>query len=384
MINVIGQFLPASWLMDETPEYEFCVFPYFPNNSVSIIAGHGGSGKSLFAIMAALHISLNINFVGTKTKQCKVGYLSIEDSELIVRKRVYTIAQQISNAGYGIIGLTQQFMFIDRFGIDTSVVKMNSGNIANTELIENITDLLISNNIGCLFVDTLVRSHCLNENDNSQMSALLMAYEKIAKNANCSVVLIHHLSKTSENRSYAIRGASAIVDNARSVIMLEKVGIKEAQTITDELIKNAAIENRLIRVKHIKHNYSKQHPDKYLLLQENGTLLEVNIQKALANNEQLIHDLFIWWQNIRNCRPFTETNIIDNLEKIRPVRSKIGKRPYCAAFKEGINKGLLQITSTPEGGSNNNNSKYYIFTKDPSTTLHSTNLPDMLEGYTQN
>jgi hypothetical protein len=84
-----------------------------------------------------------------------------------------------------------------------------------------------------LSIDSLVRTHKVNENDNSAMEEVIECYEDIAVDGQCAVHLWHHTRKAGGERvtiEFA-RGASAIIDACRAVRAMEKMTAKEHEEL---------------------------------------------------------------------------------------------------------------------------------------------------------
>ena len=345
--NIVFNYLPVKWITETPQEQEFCVNPLVPIGAVTLINAHGGTGKSLFALKMAAHIALGLPIVGAETNAGKVAYISLEDSENSVRNRIFKTFNSLpEEAQQRIEELTTKIMIIDRYGIQTHMAIHEDGNIVTSPIARDLSKLLKENEITCVFVDTLIRTNGLNENDNTQMGALLVAFEGIAKEAKCAVVLIHHTAKSSSDKNngskYAARGASAITDNARSALLLEK---------KDELIK----------IIHVKHNYSAQHPAQYLEMTEDGVLIEASpcfgINFTVSKRYK---ELYEWWENAWGRKELTQTNIDQNTEKIRPPGSKYGKNVYKDALSWAVDKGYVKKVPAPEDRSKNPKAMYYI------------------------
>src|SRR3546814_8795977 len=70
------------------------------------------------------------------------------------------------------------------------------------------SDRLLARQIDVLTVDPLVSSHGLSdENDNSAMDMVAKQWGRIAKAANCAVVLVHHSKK--------LNGADVTMESSR-------------------------------------------------------------------------------------------------------------------------------------------------------------------------
>lgn len=96
---------------------------------------------------------------------------------------------------------------------------------------------LIRRDIGCLIVDPFVSSHAAPENDNNAVDAVAKEWARVARAAGCCIVLVHHARKPNGERVTAdlARGASALVNAARTVLVLNRMDAAEAERfgITD-------------------------------------------------------------------------------------------------------------------------------------------------------
>lgn len=359
---ISGKYIPLEWGTDDPPALEFFIDPLAPTGAVTIINAHGGTGKSLLALKMLIHAALEKDILDATTSGDKVAYMSLEDPELVFRQRFYKITQSMPDDVLPRLEeLSKKLMFINRYGLQTPMANFEPGRVVETEIADALVNLLQAHTIKGLVVDTFVRTHSLNENDNAQMGALLVIFEKIAVEAQCAVILIHHQPKDNSNRPYASRGASAITDNARSVISLETVSKNDADKFADEDIRIAVREGRLVRATHTKHNYSAEHPEQYFEITENGVPVERTLAMSdISSLEQRYLELYAWWQKVWESKPITKTNIDEHYTEMRPQGTSHGKESYKKALQAAIEDGYAEKTSPPEGASKNPKAKYYI------------------------
>jgi len=90
---------------------------------------------------------------------------------------------------------------------------------------------IIARQIDCLIVDPFVSSHQVNENDNGAIDAVVKDWAKVAAATDCVIVLVHHTSKAAgaEVTVDRARGASALPNAARSVLVLNRMTDDEAR-----------------------------------------------------------------------------------------------------------------------------------------------------------
>lgn len=361
-LAISGEYIPIEWVTNEPPALEFCINPLAPIGAVTIVNAHGGTGKSLLCLKMAVHIVFGIDILDAATESGNVAYMSLEDSELVFRQRLYKIIQSMANVDIHLLKeITEKLLFIDRYGKQTYMTGIEAGNVIESENLPALVSLLKEHSIKCLITDTFVRTHSLNENDNAQMGALLALFEKIAVEAKCAVLLIHHQPKGGTNKDYAARGASAITDNARSVIHLEKVDSqKDVDKFSEESIRIAIREGRFVRVTHTKHNYSPEHPEQYFEITREGVPVErFPTLNTTGSLEQRYAELVTWVQSQWGAKPITRTNIDEHYKDIRPKGTTYGKGTYKKALQLAIDDRYAVKVSPPEGASKNPKAEYY-------------------------
>lgn len=336
------------WFTTEPPKPEFIIDPLIPKGVVTLLVATGGIGKTFLALKMCLHICLGLDIAGATVTQSNVGFVSLEDSQEHIKYRLHHIAKE---SGEDILNqlpeLSKRFFYFDRYGEDTFVVENSEGNFVVSKIVDELIDEIKRNDIKCLFIDTLVRSHSLNENDNGQMSSLLKAYEKITKETKCSIVLLHHIPKNGSSKTHAARGASAITDNARSAMKLEEHTCKKFK------------DGKLIKLIHTKHNHSSQHPDQYFLISDKGVPTEVDIEvTAIEVLEERYIEMYNWFVEVWKEKPLTRTNIRQHYQKMRPEGTTHNKEKYIEALEVAIEEGYAVPIEHKTG--NNTNSKFFI------------------------
>ena len=85
--------------------------------------------------------------------------------------------------------------------------------------------------IDYLDVDPFVSSHAVDENSNQAIDAVAKEWLRIAHEANCAISLAHHIRKTTaaEFTAQDARGAGAMINAARSCLVLQRMGRETAQ-----------------------------------------------------------------------------------------------------------------------------------------------------------
>jgi RecA-family ATPase len=259
------------------------VFKGLKTKTIGFISGAGGTGKSMMALHIAFSLadfSCAYNFdplIDKNTPRGKVVYLNLEDPIDVLEYRVKRISNKIaSNYNIGTLDNINENLFIfPLYGKDFTLYK-------NGELQEKIYNNLLElgRSARIVIIDTFRRLHDENENDNAIMSQVLKTLENVCNETGTTILLLHHQNKNSilekNTEQTAMRGASALVDNARLLINMT--------TITSEEAKKLKIQEerrkQYVKVSFAKVNYSAIPSDFYLVKELNGTLDKCNCEEV--------------------------------------------------------------------------------------------------------
>ena len=264
---------------NELPQKDF-VFMGLRTKTISFISGAGGLGKSMLALHLAFSLadtSCSYNFepmVNKDTKRGQITYLNLEDPEEVLKERVKSISKAINR---NTIEIIHKNLFIyPLYGKNFKLFNNKK------ELIEVTYETLIK--LGkknrLIIIDTFRRLIDTDENDNGMMSEVLTTLENVCNETGTSILLLHHQNKSAinekNNNQTAMRGASALVDNARLVINLSTLSEKEAKEyqIQEERRKE------YVKVSYAKVNYAKILNDFILAKGFEGTLSLCNCKKS--------------------------------------------------------------------------------------------------------
>jgi RecA-family ATPase len=181
-----------------------------------IISGRGGCGKSLYVLDFFTNKENPLNY---KITPKKILYISLEDSLSKVSQRFKDLSNFESYHDF----------FVTRFD-SFNAIKFSD----KEEHIKKWKDFDI------VVIDTLSKAHGVDENDNSQMSQFFGLIQSICIEAECSVLFVAHTAKGGSTS----RGASAIEDNSRLALKIEKSANSDAikvstnKTNSNEFIKD--------------------------------------------------------------------------------------------------------------------------------------------------
>ena len=206
--------------------------------TVGALVSPGGAGKSFFILQAAAAIAakddpkadlLKLN----PTKAGIVDYYVLEDPVPVLWHRLYALKNAIDSehAQALLVKNLRIRPLIGTIGFDLSFHDQSL----------QIVDA--SKGSRLIIIDTLSRSHTLDENKNGEMAGLLKELEFIAKETGAAVIFLHHSNKSSAKEGLgaeqqSARGASVLIDNARWGAFVQTMTAAQAETHFEKMEEN--------------------------------------------------------------------------------------------------------------------------------------------------
>lgn len=236
----------------EPPELDF-IWPGFLTGTVGALVAPGGTGKSFFALEAAIAVASSdsdADLLKLEPKKTgKVVYFSAEDPEIVLTHRLHAIGKLLSHDIRQ--DLTQNLI------IETVAGKRM--NIMNEKQLKSLIEYCVNSRL--IIIDTLSRVHTLDENSNGDMSRLISTLDFLAQETGAAILFIHHTNKGSAStgtgdQQQAARGASALIDNARWCGYVSTMSQEEAKHYSDRRYDKAPVGDR--RKYFLKYGTSKQ------------------------------------------------------------------------------------------------------------------------------
>jgi hypothetical protein len=186
------------------PRVSWLVAGLVQTSGLIILGGDGGIGKSAIAIDWAASVATGRAWNGRAVRLGNVLYIAGEGAEGIESR----LAAWESVAGVQIPDDRMSFV-------------AEGFNLSNERAVEYAVEQVRAREYGLIIVDTLSQlASVTSENDNAELSKVLNQAKAIRlARPGASVVVVHHTGKGGR-----LRGASAIRDNADSVIVARETG----------------------------------------------------------------------------------------------------------------------------------------------------------------
>ena len=271
----------------EPPQLDF-IWPGFLAGTVGALVAPGATGKSFWALEAAMSIACSVaggDVVQIKPRRTgRVVYLAGEDPEPALIRRVHAIGQHFSQSAREAIA-------------DNLILEPIMGkrlNVMKKHHLAHVMELCADARL--IVLDTLSRIHTLDENSNSDMARLVATLEHVAARTGAAVLYLHHVSKGSAregqtDQQHAARGASALIDNARWCGFVAKMTEDEAARYSDRIHdrnpKAIGSDRRgfFVRFGVSKQNYDATPLDQWYERREGGVLVPVDLVEVSSGKK---------------------------------------------------------------------------------------------------
>lgn len=204
------RFVPVADLKYQAPEY--MIDELFETETLGLIFGEPGCGKSFLAVDIGLSVASGTPFHGRKVKQGSVFFIAGEGHNGLARRfAAWSKARDVPLSDIPLFKSERAAQFLD--GASANAVADAVVEMSNTH-----------GSPALIIVDTLARNFGAgDENNTKDMSEFIVAIDGIKANfANCSVLIVHH---TGHGEKYRARGAMALKGALDTEYRIEKKGI---------------------------------------------------------------------------------------------------------------------------------------------------------------
>jgi len=198
---------------------EWLVQGLVPKKTVTLFSGDGGTGKSLLALQLAIAVSAQTAWIGKTVNTGGVIYLSAEDDDDELHRRVDDILRAEGRGYDDLSGLTLRSLAGEDalLAIETGVALMQS------ELFKELDARAEDEAPALIVVDTLADVYPANENDRAKVRQFIGILRGLALKRNCAVMLLGHPSLTGLNSGTGTSGSTAWNNSVRSRLYLSRI-----------------------------------------------------------------------------------------------------------------------------------------------------------------
>ncbi len=190
------QILSATELANR-PEVDWLIKGVVPRDSLSMIYGKSGTGKSFVTLDLAAHIALGKDWHGRKTKQGRVVYIAAEGAGgLSKRLTALAMAMHVDFEMLDIDCIIAPPNVLETVDGDAVIERLN----AHGPISLVVTDTLAQVTPGC------------DENASVGMGAAINNAQRIIREVNTALLLVHHAGKDENRGARGWSGLRAAVD----------------------------------------------------------------------------------------------------------------------------------------------------------------------------
>lgn len=196
---------------------------------LSSIVGEGAVGKTALEMVLALSLATGRNLLAEHVFQrCNVLLVCFEDGKNELRRRLTAAMLHYDISKAHIKGR----LFITAISrSDAKIAAMENGKIIGGKLGGALDRAIQRRSVDVVFLDPFIKTHSVNENDNSAIDCVVEMLVELMVRHNCSICTPHHTRKGPADPGNADtgRGASAFKDAGRLAYTLNKMTASEAK-----------------------------------------------------------------------------------------------------------------------------------------------------------
>jgi hypothetical protein len=238
---------PWTWRDPSTiPPRRWLYGKHYIRKFLSTTVAPGGAGKSSLVLVEALSMVTARRLLGEPQSEepLRVWYYNGEDPREEIDRRVAAICKHFNITSTEIGGR----LYVNS-GRDTPIIvaaRLRDQTIITIPVIEALTREIREKGIDCAIIDPFISTHDVSENDNGAIDQVASAYADVADETNIALELAHHTRKLppggdGDRTVDDGRGASALVNKARSARVLNVMSKTDAGNAGVELISGRCI-----------------------------------------------------------------------------------------------------------------------------------------------
>ena len=210
-------------LLNATAERpRFAIEPHVPLCVVTMIGGHGGTGKTVLALVLAAHKAAGHRWAGLEMPLGRVLFVSLEDDGSRVLYRLLRIAEHY---GLDVEALKANLVVLDgsnsEAALVTELAEFGVRRLVATATMEELREM--ASGFDLVIVDNASDAFDADENHRRMVRAFLRMLGQIARDNDAGVVLLAHIDKSAARYGAAgntYSGSTAWHNSCRSRLAL--------------------------------------------------------------------------------------------------------------------------------------------------------------------
>jgi RecA-family ATPase len=226
-------FFPASDFAGRpVPPREWLVVDLVPQNTVTLLGGDGGTGKSLLALQLAASMATGADWIGKPVAVGRAIYISAEDDEPELQRRLDDILRPIGRTFADLGTLTLRSLA----GEDALLAVETNLRLVETTLYKELDERAEADKPSLIVIDTLADVYPANENDRAKVRQFVGMLRHLAIKHRCAVILLAHPSLSGLNSGSGTSGSTAWNNSVRSRLYFSRVTVDGVEHDPDKRI----------------------------------------------------------------------------------------------------------------------------------------------------
>lgn len=219
------------------PRRDFLYSFELRRKQVSAVVGVGAGGKTTFKVGRAICMATGHDHFQHRVWNGphRVWLINLEDEREEIEKTVHAFMKlwNLTDADLG------GRLYID--GVDSGAMSQlkiavegeRGGFMIQRPVVGAMTDAILARGIDYADIDPFVSCHSIDENNNGAIDAVSKQWVQVAHGSNSAISLAHHVRKPNggEASAFDARGAVAMINACRSVLVLQKMSKEVAEAM---------------------------------------------------------------------------------------------------------------------------------------------------------
>lgn len=214
-------WMSAAEFTGEPPPREWLVQGMIPMNTVSLLYGDGGTGKSLIALQLAVSTVLGRLWIGKQPVCGPVIYYSAEDDRAELHRRLGAICRHHLSST-GTLGMLHVADMAGKDALLASIGK-KTGALTPSAVLNSLNVRVSAIRPKLVVLDTLADIYPGNENDRTQVRHFIGLLRGLAIRHRCAVLTLAHPSLSGIASGTGASGSTAWNNSVRSRLYFERV-----------------------------------------------------------------------------------------------------------------------------------------------------------------
>ena len=255
-----------------------------PFEELTLLAAHGGTGKSLFGLQLAAHTSTGANFLGLPTERVKTLFFSAEDATNTIRRRMAAICQA---DGLDPVALAKNLIVLDATAAPCLFQEISDKGVKRGEITAHYSELkamIDAEGVGFLIVDNASDTFGANPIDRQAVTKFIRVLVQLVRGVGGAVLLLSHVNRVTSRNGKHQTDTEGYADSAAW-----------HNAARSRLFLLATDDHGNLSLAHQKNNLGKKQPDLSISFRGDGSSLCANIEQSQVSKDLMrqIHRRFL-------------------------------------------------------------------------------------------